>query len=249
MIPKNHPRYESLVLREKIKKAYKEECLADSGMIAHGRGEAFDYLLGEKTIYPANEAIKVAVAMLCLAKNPVISVNGNSTALAIDEFINLAKVTDSKIELNLFYRTKKRVKIIDNLYKSHGYKNILGIEDEKLKYINNIDSPRATASEEGIYNADVVLVSLEDGDRAEILVESGKKIIAIDLNPLSRTAKMANVTIVDNIVRAIPLMINWVKKLNFKDENYLKYIISNFSNENNLKESLKYIDSGKLSND
>lgn len=249
MIPKNHPRYESLILREKIKKAHKDEYLADSGMIAHGRGEAFDYLLGEKTIPPANKAIKIAVAMLLLAKNPVISVNGNSTALAINEFIDLAKICDSKIELNLFYRTEKRAKIIDNLYKDHGHENILGIDDKKLKYINNIDSPRATASEEGIYIADVVLVSLEDGDRAEILIENGKKIISIDLNPLSRTAKMANITIVDNIVRTIPLMIKWIKKLKIKDEYYLKDIINNFSNEKNLRESLKYMELNKLSSD
>ena len=34
MIPKSHPRYESLLLRDKIVKASKEGYLADSGMIA-----------------------------------------------------------------------------------------------------------------------------------------------------------------------------------------------------------------------
>ncbi|RBQ22536.1 4-phosphopantoate--beta-alanine ligase [Candidatus Methanobinarius endosymbioticus] len=247
MIPKNHPRYESLILREKIKEAHKKGYLTDSGMIAHGRGEAFDYLIGEKTMPPANEAIKVAVATLIQAKNSVISVNGNSTELDIDEFIELAKNTDSKIELNLFYRNKKRVEIISKLYKDHGYENLLGIDDKKIRYIDNIDSPRATASEEGIYKSDVVLVSLEDGDRAEVLVDSGKKIIAIDLNPLSRTAKMANITIVDNIVRTIPLMIEYAKKLNSKDESQLKELISDFSNAKNLNESLKYMELSKLS--
>ena len=50
MIPKTHPRYESLLLRDKVKNAFKEGYLADSGMIAHGRGETFDYLIGEKTL-------------------------------------------------------------------------------------------------------------------------------------------------------------------------------------------------------
>ncbi|MBZ9570890.1 phosphopantothenate/pantothenate synthetase [Methanobrevibacter sp. TMH8] len=246
MIPKNHPRYESLVLREKIKNAYKEGYLADSGMIAHGRGETFDYLIGEKTNENSIEAIKASVATLLLAKNPVISVNGNSTALAIKEIIELANVTNSKIEINLFYRTKERVKIIAELYKKNGYDGILGTDDEKLKYIDNIDSPRATASEEGIYSGDVILVSLEDGDRAEVLVNSDKKIIAIDLNPLSRTAKIANISIIDNIVRAIPLMIEFTKKLKSKDENYLKNIINNFSNEKNLEKSFDNIDLHKL---
>ena len=240
MIPKNHPRYESLILREKIKKAHREGYLADSGMIAHGRGEAFDYLIGEETIATAHVSMKVAVASLILAKNPIISVNGNSVALAIDDIINLAKLLNGKIEINLFYRTKERVKIIENLFKEKGI-FVLGSDDDELLFIDEIESPRATASKNGVYNADIVLVSLEDGDRTEILVNSGKKVIAIDLNPLSRTAQMANITIVDNIVRAIPLMIEIAKQLKEKDDKYLKKIIANFSNEENLKESLKYI--------
>ena len=51
MIHNDHPRYESLKLREKIVNAYKNGILAESGMIAHGRGEAFDYLLGEETTF------------------------------------------------------------------------------------------------------------------------------------------------------------------------------------------------------
>ncbi|WP_297896880.1 4-phosphopantoate--beta-alanine ligase [Methanobrevibacter sp.] len=245
MIPKSHPRYKSLILREKIKNAYKEGYLADSGMIAHGRGEAFDYLIGEKTTPTSKNAIKTSVAMLLLAKNPVLSVNGNSTALAAKEIVDLANETNSKIEINLFYRTKKRVEIISKIYENLGYNNILGNDDKNLKYIDNIDSPRATASEEGIYSADLVLVSLEDGDRAEVLSNNGKKIIAIDLNPLSRTAKIADITIVDNIVRTIPLMIEYAKKLKSKDNNDLKRIIDDFSNENNIKKSLEHINLDK----
>ena len=48
-VPKNHPRYESLLLREKIKDCLKEGVLSEVGIAAHGRGEAFDYLLGEIT--------------------------------------------------------------------------------------------------------------------------------------------------------------------------------------------------------
>jgi 4-phosphopantoate--beta-alanine ligase len=50
----------------------------------------------------------------------------------------------------------------------------------------------------------VVLVPLEDGDRCMALVEMGKTVIAIDLNPLSRTARTANLTIVDELTRALP---------------------------------------------
>ena len=73
MIPKTHPRYESLLLRDKVKNAFKEGYLADSGMIAHGRGETFDYLIGEKTTETAKKACEAAVATILLAENPVLS--------------------------------------------------------------------------------------------------------------------------------------------------------------------------------
>ena len=81
------------------------------------------------------------------------------------------------------------------MFKERGWEDILGTNDEELAYIDNLNSPRATASKEGSYIADVMLVPLEDGDRAEVLVQNGKKIICIDLNPLSRTAKMSTITI------------------------------------------------------
>ena len=37
-----------------------------------------------------------------------------------------SRAVDAKIEINLFYRTDERVKIITELYKSHGYNDILG---------------------------------------------------------------------------------------------------------------------------
>ena len=60
------------------------------------------------------------------------------------------------------------------------------------------------AGERGLFAADVVLVPLEDGDRCEALVGMGKTVIAVDLNPLSRTARSATLTIVDELTRAIP---------------------------------------------
>ena len=241
MIPKSHPRYESLLLRDKMVKASKEGYLADSALIAHGRGEAFDYLIGEKTTYPAKRAMYVAVAAMLLSDNPVISVNGNATALACDEIIELANSIGAKIEINLFYRTDERVKIITELYKNHGFDNILGSLDDDIEYLQDIKNQRATASKTGIYSADTVLIPLEDGDRAEILKKSGKRIITIDLNPLSRTSKMSNISIMDNIVRAIPFMTRIAEDLKTQDKQMLKEMIYDFDNEENLKESLEQI--------
>ena len=57
-IPDSHPRRASLLARQSLVDAAAEGLLADSAMIAHGRGEAFDYLLGEATSESAMGAIR-----------------------------------------------------------------------------------------------------------------------------------------------------------------------------------------------
>ena len=91
-IPKSHPRYNSLISRNKLVEAAEEGLLAKSAMIAHGRGEAFDYLLGEKTSLSALKAIKEVSTRLKKAKRPVISVNGNTAILAGKDLIRIAGV-------------------------------------------------------------------------------------------------------------------------------------------------------------
>ena len=73
VIPKSHPRLKSLLIREKLVDGFDNGLVAKEGLLAQGRGEAFDYLLGEKTGKAAKLAIKVAAAQLLLAENPVIS--------------------------------------------------------------------------------------------------------------------------------------------------------------------------------
>jgi 4-phosphopantoate--beta-alanine ligase len=76
---------------------------------------------------------------------------------------------------------------------------ILG-ENPDIK-IPGLEGPRAKCCKSGIYDSDVILVPLEDGDRCEALVAMGKTVLVIDLNPLSRSAKMGSVTIVDELSR------------------------------------------------
>jgi len=45
-ISERHPRAESLRIREKLIEGFETSVVAHAGLIAHGRGEAFDYLLG-----------------------------------------------------------------------------------------------------------------------------------------------------------------------------------------------------------
>ena len=241
-VPKSHPRYWSLYYRHKLEEALEKGILATAGLIAHGRGEAFDYLIGEKTIEPAEKAMRAAVAKLLLAEYPVLSVNGNVAALVPKETIELAKVLNAKIEINLFYRTEKRVKAIaEALREVDPDVELLGINPTKR--IPNLESERGKVDENGIWKADVVVVPLEDGDRTEALVAMGKFVITIDLNPLSRSARMADITIVDNIIRAYPRMIEIAKELKKKPEEELKAIVNNYDNGKILSEVLLHMKS------
>ena len=230
LIPKSHPRLDSLLIREKLVKGFDNNLVAKEGLLAHGRGETFDYLLGEKTSKSAKEAIKAAAFMLTNAQNSVISVNGNFAALCPQEIIQLANYTNSKIEVNLFYSTEKRKKAITKILKKSGAKEIFGLNKKSSVKLSGIDSNRRIVDKNGIFSADVVLVPLEDGDRTIALKKAKKKIITFDLNPLSRTAQTADITIVDNVIRAMKLLVIESKKKTQK--------ISNYDNKKNLQVSI-----------
>ena len=225
--PKDHPRYKSLLAREKLVDA--SEFVAKQGLIAHGRGEAFDYLLGEQTCLPALSAIKAAASALIKAKNPVISVNGNVVALAAREVARLSEISGAKVEVNLFHRTPERVAGLTKMMKKVGIDALGANADDKIP---GLSSERAKCCSEGIGSADVILVPLEDGDRCEALVKMGKKVITIDLNPLSRTAQTAHITIVDELTRCLPLLSDFVKEKNGLDS---------FNNKQCLTDVLNYM--------
>lgn len=176
----------------------------ETGLIAHGRGEAFDYLLGEQTSAPARRAIRAAAKALRAAGRPVVSVNGNAAALAARELVRVAKAARARLEVNLFHRTERRVRRVVRTLEAEGARDVLGPKPDAR--IPGIDSDRAKSHRDGVFGADVVLVPLEDGDRAQALRRMGKFVIAIDLNPLSRTARVASVTIVDELRRALRLL-------------------------------------------
>lgn len=213
-IPRSHPRYRSLVTRETLVTAHRQGIAVLDGLIAHGRGEAFDYLLGEETSAPALVAERAAAAYLVTAKRPVISVNGNVAALAAKEVARLAVAIPARIEVNLFHRTNARVKRVVRALERAGAKDVLGLRPDAR--IPGLASNRARCHRSGIYAADVVLIPLEDGDRAEALGRMGKSVISVDLNPLSRTTLAATVPIVDEVTRALPNVARFARTMQKK---------------------------------
>lgn len=243
-IPQSHPRASSLIIREKLVNGFRNGIVVPQGLIAHGRGEAFDYLLGEKTTKYAYEAEKAAVCLLLLSNNSIISVNGNTTVLCAKDLVTLSNVTKSRIEVNLFHKSRARTNAIASILRKEDAFDVLGLDNKSKTVIKRVSSNRKYVDKDGIMNSDTIFLALEDGDRTESLVRMGKKVISVDLNPLSRTAIASNITIIDNIVRAIPNMVKISEQLVKKDKSYLLQQIKNFDNKENMHKSLVTIKKG-----
>ena len=233
-VPPTHPRRASLMARKLLTEAASQGMLAESALIAHGRGEAFDYLLGERTCDAARNSIREIAGRLQVAEYPIISVNGNAIALAADDLIRCAATVPCDIEVNIYYRTPERMEALLNKLNERkealaheptpkgwyaDWHQMSGDWHEKIRDVEilggepdgripGLEGPRAECCTEGILQSDVILVPLEDGDRCEALVAMGKTVCAIDLNPLSRTARKATVTVVDELTRCLPLLLD-----------------------------------------
>lgn len=221
------------MVREHLAEMVENGLVNPTGLISHGRGEAFDYLMGEKTLEPSLKAEKVAAAFLLRAKRPIVCVNGNAAALNAKGLIALANEIPSKIEVNIFHRTEERMELLIAYMESQGGKNILGRKPDAR--IPGLTSDRALCTKEGIFDCDVIVVPIEDGDRAENLVKMGKTVISIDLNPLSRTSKTATVSISDEMSRALENIIHFIKEMKGKDD-VIETTISSYQNDINRKD-------------
>ena len=228
-IPEDHPRYKSLMVRERLADAVKRGLVNPTGLISHGRGEAYDYLMGERSLEPSLRAEKVAAAYLLKARNPVVCVNGNAAALDAKNLIALAETVPAKMEVNIFHRTEERMELLISYMESEGAKDVLGREPDER--IPGLSHARALCTKEGIFDCDVIVVPIEDGDRAQALVGMGKVVISIDLNPLSRTSKSATVSICDEMTRAL--------------ENISKYVEELRGNQSLIEETIESYDNAK----
>jgi 4-phosphopantoate--beta-alanine ligase len=224
--------------RERLAEMVEKGLATPTGLISHGRGEAYDYLMGERSIPPSLESERAGAAHLLKAKNPVVCVNGNAAALDAENLIKLAKLVGAKIEVNIFHRTERRMELLISHMEEQGAGEVLGREPDAR--IPGLTSDRALCVREGIYDSDVILVPIEDGDRAEALAAMGKTVISIDLNPLSRTSKAAAVPISDEITRALKNMIAFAEEMK-GDPSAIDRALESYSGERCRKETVDYI--------
>lgn len=226
------------MVRERLWELVEKGLVTPTGMISHGRGEAFDYLMGEKSQNSSLRAEKAAAAHLLNAKNPIVCVNGNAAALDPKNLILLAKTVSAKIEVNIFHRTERRMELLISYMEENGAESVLGREPDAR--IPMLTSDRALCTKEGIFDSDVILVPIEDGDRAKALADMGKIVISIDLNPLSRTSRTATVSISDEMTRALENIIAFAEELK-GNKKAIEETIRTFSNEANRKNAVEEI--------
>ena len=227
-VPESHPRRVSLKTRDDIVAGVDQGITSAHGLIAHGRGEAFDYLIGEETQPFALTAITAAAAMLLIADRPTISVNGNAAALVPAEIVALGETIGAPLEVNIFHTSTDRELAIERHLRQHGARSVLlPTREAKLEFI---DSNRKFVNPDGIAAADVVFVPLEDGDRCEALRKMGKQVVTVDLNPMSRTSERASIAIVDNVVRALPRLLKTLEDLRSRANDELEELVSDYDN-------------------
>ncbi|GAB7008440.1 phosphopantothenate/pantothenate synthetase [Halorubrum trueperi] len=243
-IPEDHPRYASLVTRHRIEAGVEQGITSKQGLIAQGRGEAFDYLLGERTLPSADAAARAAAAALLAADHPALSVNGNVAALAPAETVDLAAAVDADLEVNLFNHTDERVRRIADHLRGHGADEVKGLVGDGE--IPGLEHARGTVDADGIESADVVVVPLEDGDRAAALDAMGKTEIVIDLNPGSRSPRTADIPIIDNLIRAVPNVTTHARDLADVSPADLRTIVDSFDAEEALTEAEAAIREGEF---
>jgi 4-phosphopantoate--beta-alanine ligase len=243
-VPQTHPRHDSLVTRERVVAGVDLGITSQAGLVAQGRGEAFDYLLGERTVESAARAERAAAALMLTADQPVISVNGNVAALVPEAVGDLARATGADVEVNLFHRTEERVERIAAHLHDHGVEEVKGLAGDAT--ISGLSHDRSRVDSDGIAAADVVLVPLEDGDRAAALAAAGKEEIVVDLNPLSRSAEAAAVPVIDNVVRAIPATTGHARALAGRSEAELTGIVERFDPDAARAAAERAIRSGEL---
>jgi len=241
-IPASHPRRASLAERARLAAGFRTGLVHPTGLVAHGRGEAFDYLLGERSPPEARRAARAAAAALVGARRPVLSVNGNVAAIAAREAVALARAVGRRrgargplaLEANVFHAGPGRVAAIIAALEAEGAEGVLG--RSRGARIPGLAGLRGRCARAGIFAADVVLVPLEDGDRAQALRRMGKVVIAVDLNPLSRTATAAHITVVDHVRRALPLIASAARAAPRRPPGSARATAKSFDNRANLRD-------------
>lgn len=238
-VPVSHPRYQSLMTRERIVAGVAAGVTSTHGLIAQGRGEAFDYLIGEATHDFALAAIDACLLCLLQAKRPVFSINGNVAALVPDEMVSLAKMLGAQLEVNIFHASQEREQAIASHLRKAGAEEVL-LPDAACQ-LPGMEHNRRFVHPSGIAAADVVFVPLEDGDRCEALVKSGKTVITVDLNPASRTARTAQITIVDNVLRVVRAMAERLPAIQSLAQPDRRALIEGYDNDQQLVAARKKI--------
>jgi|GEM_PF-1340059 len=195
-----------------------------------------------KQIKDWNDLVKADVSVI--TPNPKTSGGARWNYLAAWGYVlktelgDLARACGAPLEVNLFHRSDRRMDLVCDFVEGETGLKVLGRDQDAV--LEGIASDRARCTREGLLSADVVLIPLEDGDRAQAMVKAGKRVISIDLNPLSRTSLAAEVAVVDEITRAVPGITAWCSRFRTRPEE-ARGVLAAFDNHENLGSLLQRI--------
>jgi len=235
-IPVSHPRYKSIIVREKLVKAYTNNLLNDEDLIDFGKEEAVDYFLGEKTTKMAYKSYILSISSSILAKKPALVLDNISCILAEDTIGKFAKPT---APVSPFIDTcHDRVKKIRFFW---GDRLLIGFNknnfDERL--LNRINIPYFEyATIDDLLDLGIDLLFYHKRDRHLERLKNTKKIY-FGLNLFSKDYSYADIIVFDNITRFFTNLENLYFRLIKKDKEMISKMITRYNNVCFLKEYIK----------
>jgi len=202
MIPKDHPRYKSLVTREHLAECARTGIVSLEGLTSHGRGEAFDYLLGEKTSESALLAGKDCGGPAPHRKTPgALRERQHRGACGTRNRASPEGKRGARRGQPLPPDTRTGTADRDGS-SAMPVRTVFSGRSRSASSRSPTTGP--FCRREGCLLPMSCLSRSKTATAARCSVGMGKKVIAIDLNPLSRTAKTATLTVVDEVTRALP---------------------------------------------
>lgn len=235
-IPVSHPRYRSIIVREKLVRAYNDNLLKDEDLIDFGKEEAVDYFLGEKTTKIAYISYIIAIRDMFFAKKPALILDNISFILAGETLRKSTKDT-----FIMHSSTEGCNNNIENTHPFWGGKLLIGVNKKSFneKLLRRLDIPYFEYSNtEDILDKGIDVLYYHKIERQFKELDNVKKIY-FGLNLFSDCYYWSDLIILDNINRFFTNIEKLYFRLIKKDKERFNKLVERYSNIDFLKEYIK----------
>lgn len=236
-IPISHPRYRSIIVREKLVNAYNNNILNDEDLIDFGKEEAVDYFLGEKTTKMAYISYIISIMDMFLAKKPALILDNISFILAEDTIRKSVKDA-----FFVYPSIDGREDRADNIHPFFGDRLLIVINEKSFNEIllKRIGLPYFKySSTEDIDDLGIDLLFYHKMDNRQLDGLKNVKKVYFGLNLFSNCYYCSDLVILDNINRFFTNIERLYFKLIKNDKERLNKLVVKFGNVDFLKEYVK----------